>query len=66
MAFIKRHISKESIIKTYETGGIEALQRLLDADALISESGIDSDLLISYLTEGDNQNIQMIVESLKG
>jgi hypothetical protein len=66
MGFHKRRISKEGIIRTYNDTGIEGIKRLFSADALIVEMGIDTDKIIDYLTENNEEGLLQIVLELGG
>lgn len=66
MGFHKRRITKEGIIRAYNDNGIEGMKRLFSADALIVEMGIDTDKIIDYLTENNEQGLLNIVLELGG
>ena len=56
MGFHKRRISKKGIVQIYMDQGIEGLKKYFTADALIVETGVDTDAIIEYLTnDGYNQ-----------
>ena len=65
MGFHKRRISKEGIVRSYKDNGIEGLKRLFTADALIVELGIDTDIIIEYLTNDDVTNLEKMVNEIE-
>lgn len=65
MGFHKRHISKESIITIYDRDGMEGLKRWFSADALIVEMGVDTDTIIEYLTNDDEESLKKHIEEIK-
>lgn len=65
MGFHKRHINKENIISYYDREGIDGLKKLFSADALIVHGNIDTDKIIEYLTNDDEENLKSLITEIK-
>ena len=65
MGFHKRHIGKENVIAFYERDGIEGLKQLFSADALIVHDNIDTDKIVEYLTNDDEENLKKLITEIK-
>ena len=65
MGFHKRHIDKEKVISFYERDGINGLKQLFSADALIVHDNIDTDKIVEYLTNDDEESLKKCVEEIK-
>ena len=66
MGFHKRHIDKDNIIAYYNRDGIEGLKQLFSADALIIHGDIDTNKIVEYLKDDDEESIRRLVLELGG
>ncbi len=66
MGFHKRWINKDNVIAYYNRDGIEGLKRLFSADALIIQDNIDSNKIVEYLTNDNEDGIRELVLELAG
>lgn len=66
MGFHKRWINKDNVIAYYNRDGIEGLKQLFSADALIVQDNIDTDKIVEYLTNDDEEGIRNLVLELGG
>ncbi len=66
MGFHKRWINKDNVIAYYNRDGIEGLKQLFSADALIIQDNIDTDKIVEYLTNDDEEGIRKLVLELAG
>jgi len=64
MGFNKRRITKENIVSIYTDQGIEGLKKYFTADALIVEFGIDTGVIIEYLTNDDVSKLGLLVHDI--
>jgi hypothetical protein len=65
MGFHKRHIDKKNVILFYERNGIDGLKQLFSADALIVHDNIDTDKIVEYLTNDDEENLKSLITEIK-
>ncbi len=66
MGFHKRWINKDNVIAYYNRDGMEGLKRLFSADALIIQDNIDSNKIVEYLTNDNEDGIRELVLELAG
>ena len=66
MGFHKRHINKENVIAYYNRDGIKGLKQLLSADALIVSDNIDTNKIIEYLTNDDEESLKTMINEMEG
>ena len=66
MGFHKRWINKDNVIAYYNRDGMEGLKRLFSADALIIQDNIDSNKIVEYLTNDNEEGIKELVLELAG
>ena len=66
MGFHKRHIDKDNIIAYYNRDGIEGLKQLFSAVALIIHGDIDTNKIVEYLKDDDEESIRRLVLELVG
>ena len=64
MGFHKRWINKENIIAYYNRDGMDGLRQLLSADALIVQDNIDTNKIVEYLTNDNEEGIKNMVLEL--
>ena len=64
MGFHKRWINKDNVIAYYNRDGMEGLKRLFSADALIIQDNIDSNKIVEYLTNDNEEGIKELVLEL--
>tara|TARA_S200002703_G_scaffold159783_1_gene174685 strand:- start:529 stop:831 length:303 start_codon:yes stop_codon:yes gene_type:complete len=66
MGFHKRWINKDNVIAYYNRDGIEGLKQLFSADALIVQDNIDTNKIVEFLTNDDEEGIRKLVLELAG
>ena len=65
MGFHKRHIDKDNILAFYNRDGIEGLKQLFSADALLVHGDIDTNKIVEYLTNDDNESLKKLINELE-
>ena len=65
MGFHKRHIDKDNILAYYNRDGIEGLKQLFSADALLVHGDIDTNKIVEYLTNDDNESLKKLINELE-
>jgi len=65
MGFHKRWINKDNVISYYKRDGIDGLKQLLSADALIVHDNVDTDKIIEYLTNDDEESLKQMITELE-
>lgn len=64
MGFHKRWINKENVTRYYEREGIEGLKVLFSADALIVSGDVDTDRIVEYLTNEDDESLKKLIKEM--
>ena len=65
MGFHKRWINRDNVIAYYKRDGIDGLKRLLSADALIVQDNVDTNRIVEYLTNDDNESLKKMIEEME-
>jgi len=65
MGFHKRWINKDNVIAYYKRDGIDGLKQLLSADALIVQDNVDTNRIVEYLTNDDNESLKKMIEEME-
>lgn len=65
MGFHKRWINKDNVILYYNRDGMNGLKQLFSADALIIQDNIDSNKIVEYLTNDDEESLKKLINELE-
>ena len=65
MGFHKRWINRDNVIAYYKRDGIDGLKQLLSADALIVQDNVDTNRIVEYLTNDDNESLKKMIEEME-
>lgn len=65
MGFHKRWINKDNVISYYNRDGMNGLKQLFSADALIIQDNIDSNKIVEYLTNDDEESLKKLINELE-
>ena len=65
MGFHKRWINKDNVIAYYKRDGIDGLKQLLSADALIVQDNVDTNRIVEYLANDDNESLKKMIEEME-